>query len=164
MSIIIDNHLDKDIDKAYKDIINQIIQAVVNYEDCPYDYEVSVLITSNEEIKALNKEFREIDRETDVLSFPLIDFDIPGDFEMIGDIEEFFDLDTNNILFGDIVISFDKLLEQAKEYGHSIQRELAFLVTHGMLHLLGYDHINEEEKDIMFLRQEEILEKAGFIR
>lgn len=118
------------------------------------DAELSVTLTDNENIRALNNEHRGIDRATDVLSFPL------GD-------ENGFDTDpeTGAILLGDIVISMERAKEQAEEYGHSFRREFAFLLTHSLFHLLGYDHVNsEEEERIMFGKQEKVLEKLGITR
>ncbi len=104
--------------------------------------DLSIVFVDNNYIKELNKEFRQIDKETDVLTFPE-------------------DLD---YYLGDIIISYPKLIEQADEYEHSPKRELYFLITHGFLHLLGYDHLNEEEEKIMFKKQEELLNKYNIRR
>lgn len=116
--------------------------------------EVSVTLVDNEGIRELNKEHRDIDRETDVLSFPLGDND---GYEV--------DPDNDAIMLGDIVISLEKAAQQAQEYGHSYRREVAFLITHSLFHLLGYDHVNsEEEEKIMFGKQEKVLDKLGITR
>ncbi|MCI5667539.1 MAG: rRNA maturation RNase YbeY [Oscillospiraceae bacterium] len=116
--------------------------------------EVSVTLVDNEGIRRLNKEHRDIDRETDVLSFPLGDDD---GYEI--------DPDNDAIMLGDIVISLEKAAQQAQEYGHSYRREVAFLITHSLFHLLGYDHVNsEEEEKEMFGKQEKVLEKLGITR
>ena len=116
--------------------------------------EVSVPLVDNEGIRRLNKEHRDIDRETDVLSFPLGDDD---GYEI--------DPDNDAIMLGDIVISLEKAAQQAQEYGHSYRREVAFLITHSLFHLLGYDHVNsEEEEKEMFGKQEKVLEKLGITR
>lgn len=116
--------------------------------------EVSVTLVDNEGIRELNKEHRDIDRETDVLSFPLGDDD---GYEV--------DPDNDAIMLGDIVISLEKAAQQAQEYGHSYRREVAFLITHSLFHLLGYDHVNsEEEEKIMFGKQEKVLDKLGITR
>ncbi|MDY4588927.1 MAG: rRNA maturation RNase YbeY [Oscillospiraceae bacterium] len=116
--------------------------------------EVSVTLVDNEGIRQLNKEHRDIDRETDVLSFPLGDDD---GYEI--------DPDNDAIMLGDIVISLEKAAQQAQEYGHSYRREVAFLITHSLFHLLGYDHVNsEEEEKEMFGKQEKVLEKLGITR
>ncbi|CCY19229.1 probable rRNA maturation factor [Eubacterium sp. CAG:786] len=116
--------------------------------------EVSVTLVDNEGIRELNKEHRDIDRETDVLSFPLGDDD---GYEV--------DPDNDAIMLGDIVISLEKAAQQAQEYGHSYRREVAFLITHSLFHLLGYDHVNsEEEEKEMFGKQEKVLDKLGITR
>lgn len=116
--------------------------------------EVSVTLVNNEGIRELNREHRDIDRETDVLSFPLGDDD---GYEV--------DPDNDAIMLGDIVISLEKAAQQAEEYGHSYRREVAFLITHSLFHLLGYDHVNsEEEEKIMFGKQEKVLDKLGITR
>lgn len=116
--------------------------------------EVSVTLVDNEGIRELNREHRDIDRETDVLSFPLGDDD---GYEV--------DPDNDAIMLGDIVISLEKAAQQAEEYGHSYRREVAFLITHSLFHLLGYDHVNsEEEEKIMFGKQEKVLDKLGISR
>ena len=117
--------------------------------------EVSVTFVDNEGIRELNKEHRDIDRETDVLSFPL------GDDENGYEV----DPDTDAIMLGDIVISLEKAKQQAEEYGHSYRREVAFLLTHSLFHLLGYDHVNsEEEEKEMFGKQDKVLDKLGITR
>ena len=116
--------------------------------------EVSVTLVDNEGIRELNREHRDIDRETDVLSFPLGDDD---GYEV--------DPDNDAIMLGDIVISLEKAAQQAEEYGHSYRREVAFLITHSLFHLLGYDHVNsEDEEKIMFGKQEKVLDKLGITR
>lgn len=119
------------------------------------DFEVSVTFVDNEGIRAINKQYRDIDRETDVLSFP-----------MTGDDEDFtVDPETGCYMLGDIVISLEKALLQAEDYGHSFTREVAFLTVHSMLHLLGYDHErSEEEEREMFGKQDIVLEALGLER
>ncbi|MGN1423243.1 MAG: rRNA maturation RNase YbeY [Oscillospiraceae bacterium] len=135
-------------------LIEMCAAAALEEEGIDDDAELSVTLTDNESIRALNSEHRGIDRATDVLSFPL------GD-------ENGFDADpeTGAILLGDIVISMERAKEQAEEYGHSFRREFAFLLTHSLFHLLGYDHVNsEEEERVMFGKQEKVLEKLGITR
>lgn len=125
------------------EFLKQYVSFIVkkeNLENCIFN----IILIDNKEIKEINKMYRDIDKETDVISFALEDYDdgIKG-------------IDCR--ILGDIYISVDKVYEQAKEYGHSSKRELCFLATHGILHLLGYDHMNEEEEKIMFKRQEELL-------
>ncbi len=139
----------------------KVIAGTLDYAGCPYEAAVSLLITDQEEIRRLNREHRQIDRPTDVLSFPMADFECPGDFSWLdtGEGEDCFDPDSGELLLGDIVICADKVLEQAEAYGHSILREYAFLITHSMLHLIGYDHMEEEEAARMEQLQREILEE-----
>ena len=108
---------------------------------------------------------RQIDNPTDVLSFPMCDFETPGDFSLLEETpEEYFNPDTGELMMGDIVISVEKVKEQAEKYGHSETRELAFLVAHSMLHLFGYDHMEEQEAKIMEEKQKEILEQMNILR
>lgn len=140
--------------------VESCIKAVLEYEDCDFDAEVSLTYTDDEQIRILNKEERGIDSATDVLSFPMCNFDENGDI-----IDADFDFDGDVILLGDIVISAERARAQAESYGHSFLREIAFLTVHSMLHLLGYDHVNsEEEERIMFQKQEEILQSLGITR
>ena len=137
---------------SLKILVRRAIEATLAYEGFANDAEVSVSFTDNEGIRRLNAQFRNIDKETDVLSFPLTDFD--GDGEP--------PVDEPGMMLGDIVISLERAAEQAEEYGHSFEREVAFLCVHSMLHLLGYDHVDSEEDDAeMRRRQREILESMG---
>ena len=131
-------------------LIRNVVEKVLLEENVICDVDVYITLTNNEEIHKINKEYREVDRQTDVLSFPMYERE-----EIIKLKEESND-EVEKIL-GDIIVSIEKVKEQADEYGHSFERELAYLVTHGMLHLLGYDHIIEEEQKIMRQREEEIL-------
>ena len=127
--------------------LNEYTKYLIDY--MKIDASFSVIIIDNERIHEINKEYRGIDRPTDVISFAL---------------EEDEDYEVKERLLGDIYISIDKVYEQAKEYGHSVKRELFFLVTHGFLHLLGYDHMNEEDEKEMFSLQEKILDEYGVKR
>ncbi len=165
MTIEIDKDTDKEFAVPYEKIIDDIIPAALEFEGCPYEAEVSVLLTDNDGIQAINLENRDIDAPTDVLSFPMIDFVTPSDFDIVEeDEEEYFDPDTGDLVLGDIVISVEKVLEQSQAYGHSPERELAFLIAHSMLHLCGYDHVDDDERSVMEERQEQILKNAGYPR
>lgn len=168
MTIIKENETNHSLTTAQEMLIDQVIEAVLEHRGCPYEAQVSLTIVGNEEIQALNKEYRDIDKATDVLSFPLIDFDSPADFKKIeaqeGALGFYFDPDSGELVLGDIVLCYDKAEDQAQAYGHSFERELGFLIVHSMLHLLGYDHMEEAEESIMFKLQEEILDKAGLKR
>ena len=150
MDVLFENNTNEEIN--YK-LIEKVISEALRYEGVNDNTEVSVTIVDNEEIRKINNKFRNIDRATDVLSFPLIDFDN----ESLPD-------DGSKIYLGDIIISIERAKEQAKEYGHSIDREIGFLTAHSMLHLLGYDHMEPEEEKEMFAKQEEILNNLGLRR
>lgn len=165
MTINIDYETDKVLDIPCEKIINDIIPVSLDHEKCPYEAEVNVILTDNEAIREINLEQRQIDAPTDVLSFPMISYERESDFSHVEDcVEDYFNPDTGELLLGDIVISVEKVIEQAEKYGHSQERELAFLVAHSMLHLCGYDHIDEEERERMETRQREILDEAGYHR
>lgn len=145
-------------------IADTVVEGVLNYENCPYEAEVNLLLTMNKEIQEMNAQFREIDRATDVLSFPMIDFENTGEFDFLEEDDSYFNCDTGELMLGDIVISKEKVIAQAEEYGHTIKREYAFLIAHSMLHLLGYDHMEEQERLEMERKQQEILEQLGITR
>ena len=166
MTITIDYETDLKLDLPVEEIIHNVIEESIDYVECPFDFEVNVLLTDNEGIHQINLDMRQIDNPTDVLSFPMCDFETPGDFDALEETpEEYFNPDTGELMMGDIVISVEKVKEQAEKYGHSELREYAFLIAHSMLHLLGYDHIDDEEmaKD-MERRQEMILERLNIGR
>lgn len=165
MSYFIENEYG-DIDiPSYEKVICSVIEQALIYMDCPYTCEVNVLLTNNENIQNINREQRGIDAPTDVLSFPLVDYNLPGDFSLVETSEsDYFHPETGELLLGDIVISIDRVYEQAESYNHSKTRELAFLIAHSMLHLCGYDHIDEEEQKVMEKLQEEILTTKGYTR
>ncbi len=165
MNIYIDNETEYIVPDHYEFIINDMINGTLEYLGCKYDCEVSVILTDNHGIQEINSSERGIDAPTDVLSFPMLDFDRPNDLSYVEKYpQDYFNPETGELLLGDIVISIDKINSQAEEYGHSDKRELAFLVTHSMLHLFGYDHIKEEDRLIMEKLQSEILEKKGYTR
>ena len=164
MSIIIENEYEGESNIPYEKIAHEVIEAAIDYVDCPYECEVNLMLTDNETIHAINKEQREIDRPTDVLSFPMAEYEEPADFSRIEEDPMAFDPESGEFLLGDIVISMDKVWEQAENYGHSREREYALLIAHSMLHLFGYDHMEEEERKDMEKRQEEILTKTKYTR
>ncbi len=148
-----------------KEIAELVIEAALDYIGCPYEAEINLLLTTNENIREMNHSFRQIDRATDVLSFPMIEYHIPGDFSHLEENpQDYFNPETGELMLGDIVISKDKVLEQADAYGHSPKREYAFLIAHSMLHLFGYDHMEEDERIEMEQKQREILEKINILR
>lgn len=145
-------------------VARTVIEEALEYEGCPFEAEVNLLLTTDEEIHAMNREFRQIDAPTDVLSFPMLEYQVPGDFSGFEEAEDAFNPESGELLLGDIVISKDKVLRQAEEYGHSPKREFAFLIAHSMLHLFGYDHMEEDEHLVMEQKQREILEHVGILR
>ncbi|MBR4110462.1 MAG: rRNA maturation RNase YbeY [Clostridia bacterium] len=138
-------------------MIKKVVQAVLEEEKIVHELYINITLTNNEEIHIINKQYRDVDRPTDVLSFPMYERE---EIPMLRKKDNIF---AEEIL-GDIIISIPKVKEQAEEYGHSFERELAYLTTHGMLHLLGYDHMIDEEKEQMRKREEEILEKLNITR
>ena len=150
MDVLFENTTDI---KVNEELINSVIAESLRYEGVSDNCEISVTIVDNDEIHSINLKHRGIDRPTDVLSFPLIDFE-----------KETLPDDGSKIYLGDIIISIEKAEEQAKEYGHSLDREIGFLTAHSMLHLLGYDHMVEDEEKIMFKKQEEILNNLNLRR
>ena len=145
----------------------KVIFYILEKEDCPFEVEVNLTITDNEGIHSVNKEFREVDAPTDVLSFPVLEFASPADFKPYlydPDSVTDYDYDTEMVMLGDILISKDRVISQAEEYGHSEKREFAFLVAHSTLHLLGYDHMTEEEAKVMEDKQKAYLDELGITR
>ena len=155
--IYITNDQDKvEVTQSLRGLIRRAIGQALKYEKFPYDAEVSVTLVDNAEIKELNAEYRNIDRATDVLSFPMYEG---------GEIDESEVLEGEPVSIGDIVLSLERATEQAQEFGHSFERETAFLCVHSVLHLLGYDHeLGEEEEKDMFARQEAVLAEMKLTR
>ena len=143
-----------------KDLIKKCSLATLKYMEFRTDVEISVVLTDNEGIRTLNSMHRGIDKATDVLSFPMFEYDENGD--IIEDYAEFNEM--GELCLGDIVISLERAQEQAEEYGHSLNREIGFLTVHSMLHLLGYDHMTPEDEEEMFGYQREILDEIGLVR
>lgn len=148
----VDYQFEFDYLKYYEGAVLTALDSV----ECPYESDVSLLIVDDASIREINADNRNIDRATDVLSFPMNDFSNPADFS---DIEETgtFDPDSGELILGDIVISYEHVLAQANEYGHSIEREFTFLIVHSILHLCGFDHIEESDRVIMEDKQKEIM-------
>lgn len=164
MTIDFEKEYDLNLEIDYLKIANKVINAALDYEKCPYEAEISLTLTDNDGINVINKEFREIDRATDVLSFPLIEYEKAGEFDFLEKRDDCFNPESGELMLGDIVISLDKVQQQAHDFGHSVTREYAFLIAHSMLHLMGYDHMEEREAEIMEKKQSEILEGLGISR
>jgi probable rRNA maturation factor len=165
MTINFDYEVTNRFDFDYEAMEKKVVEACLDYEQCPYEAEVSILLTDNEQIRQINQECRGIDTPTDVLSFPVIEYTTPGDFSELEEaVAEYFHPESGELLLGDIVISIDRAISQAEEYGHSLMRELAFLTTHSMFHLFGYDHMEDEERKIMEEKQNCVLDKLQILR
>ena len=147
-----------------EELAREVVDAALDYVGCPYEAQVNLLLTTDEQIHEMNRQFRGIDRPTDVLSFPMVEYEAPGEFGFLEDEEDCFDPESGELVLGDIMISKEKVLEQAAAYGQSPKREFAFLIAHSVLHLTGYDHIGEEERLVMEQKQREILEQLGILR
>ena len=166
MTVNIENEYVTEFDFDVNKTITDVVSESVEYVNCPYEITVNVLLTDDLTIKNINSEHRNIDKATDVLSFPMIEYEIPGNFDFIDndDSYDYFEPDTGELILGDIIISCDKVIEQSKEYGHSQRRELAFLVAHSMFHLFGYDHMTEIDAREMEAKQEDVLKKLKITR
>lgn len=153
MVFLFQNETDFDFNESLIDLVKKIILETLDYEKFTKNVEISFSIVYNNKIKEINLKYRNINKETDVLSFPLLEYPLKTNLN-------------ENIVtpLGDILISIDKAIYQAKEYGHSLEREIAFLTVHSMLHLLGYDHMTEQEEKVMFEKQEIILNKLNIKR
>lgn len=148
-----------------EEIAERVMEAVLEQEGCPYETEIHLLLTDNEQIHRINLEYRSVDRPTDVLSFPMLEYESPSDFSAAEEgICDCFNPETGELVLGDIILSMEKVIEQAEKYGHSKEREYAFLITHSMLHLCGYDHMVPEEAEIMEEKQETVLQSLNILR
>jgi probable rRNA maturation factor len=164
MTLLFEDEGSLQLNLPCKELAEKVIEAALDYVECPYEAEVNLLLTMNDEIQEMNRNFREMDRPTDVLSFPMIDYDEAGNFAFLEDSIDAFHPESGELMLGDIVISKEKVISQAEEYGHSIEREYAFLIAHSMLHLFGYDHMEEDERKEMEQKQENILEGLQILR
>ena len=165
MTFYVENETSTVFGFSEEETVKQVMEEVLNSEKCPYEAEINVLLTNNEEIRQYNMQYRGIDKETDVLSFPNLNYEKAADFKGAAkDEADCFNPETGELILGDIIISVDKVKEQSIQYGHSQLREFAFLIAHSMLHLCGYDHMEEKEAEQMEAKQEAVLEKLGITR
>lgn len=164
MSLYLEEEGEVTLELECQQIAEEVVEAALEYEECPYEAEINLLLTTDEDIREMNQMHRGIDRATDVLSFPMIEYQAPGDFAFLEESDECFNPETGELMLGDIVISKDKVVEQAEAYGHSTKREFAFLIAHSMLHLFGYDHMDNDDRHVMEGKQREILEKINILR
>ena len=148
-------------------IANAVADVFFKRFPCPYDVQLSLYVVEDETIRQANKDMRGIDKVTDVLSFPNLPFDPEhiNDFELIEDDDaDVFDPESGELIYGEIMICASRVFSQAEEYGHSPEREFAFLTAHSLLHLTGFDHMEEEDRIRMESMQEDILGEAGYER
>lgn len=158
--IFMDNRQNKiEVTKELETVLKNVIEYTLKEEELLVDNEVSVIFIHNEEIREINLKYRGIDEVTDVLSFPMLHYPENKVFKEVYTNYEFDqnDLYDGKLVIGDVAVSLEKAKEQSEEFGHSFTRECAYLTVHSMLHLLGYDHIEETQKNIMRKREEEIL-------
>ena len=158
VEFILENETDEEISEQQINELNRVCCEIMKNEECNFDAEISFTFTDNEGIREINRDYRNIDRPTDVLSFPMLEFcDDETDVE--------YETENGLVLLGDIVISIERAKEQAQEFGHSLRRELAFLTAHSMLHLLGYDHVDDPVGVKMMIEKQDIaLNALGIIR
>lgn len=166
MTLNIEKEVDIPEGLDYKKIIESVVEAALEFEECPYEVELNVILTSDDEIALINRDYRDLFMPTDVLSFPMVDYIAPGDFSSLDTYheEDYFNPETGELMLGDIIISMDKVISQAEKYGHSQERELGFLVAHSMLHLFGYDHMEPEETEVMEEKQRDIMKFVRLTR
>lgn len=165
MSLNLEVEVDVPFTFDYEALAGEVAAFTIDHEGFPYEAEVNLTLTDNEGIHEINRMYRQIDAPTDVLSFPMLSYEQAGDFSALEeDYEDNFNPDTGEIMLGDIVISVDRVREQAAAYGHSERREFAFLIVHSMLHLFGYDHMTPEDAAVMEPKQRQILEEMNISR
>ncbi|BAH05877.1 rRNA maturation RNase YbeY [Clostridium kluyveri] len=161
--IFLDNRQDKiEVTDKLEKIVTSSIECALKEEKVNFPCEISVVFVDNENIKDINRENRNIDRVTDVLSFPMLEYPESKVFKEVYLNYKFpeYDMNDGNLVLGDIVVSLEKCEEQSREFGHSFFRETCYLIVHSVLHLLGYDHTEDSDKKIMREREEYILKKA----
>lgn len=165
MTSYVENETEQSFPFSEKETLDRVMEAVLTAEGCPYEATVSLLLTDGAGIRQYNAQYRDMDAETDVLSFPNLEFETPGDFSVAEETEaDCFDPDSGELVLGDIILSVERVKSQAKEYEHSELREFAFLVAHSLFHLCGYDHMEEKEADRMEEKQEAVLAALGITR
>lgn len=162
-----DNRQDKlKVTEKFINKLSEVCSFTLKEEELDKEYQISLLFVDNDKIKEINKETRGINKETDVLSFPMLDYEDKKVYKNMYKGYKFDEtyMDGNELVLGDMVLSLEKALEQSLEYNHSYEREVSYLIVHSILHLLGYDHMEDSEKIIMRKREEEILNKLEIIR
>ena len=164
MTLLVDTQLEIPFDFDYSIMAQNAVEKVLDHEGFSYEAQISLTLTDEDEIHRINHEFRQIDKPTDVLSFPMLDFETPGVIPDEGMLDDCIDPDSGEVVLGDIVICVPRVIAQAAEYGHSELREYVFLIVHSVLHLLGYDHMTDEDRSIMEKKQDEIMNELDIQR
>ncbi len=165
MTFYVDNETEYQFPFQEEEAAKTAVAKVLSYFNVVFGAEINLVITDSEGIREYNNEFRGIDKETDVLSFPGIDYNVPCDFSLaLEDRNSYFNPETEELLLGDIILNKDRILSQAEEFGHSILREYTFLIVHSMLHLLGFDHMVPDDEKIMFAHQDKIMGELNILR
>ncbi|WP_061994973.1 rRNA maturation RNase YbeY [Clostridium sp. ATCC 25772] len=165
--ILIDNRQSRiEVTEELEDKMKEIIEYSLKEECVNVPYEISIIFVDNKEIKEINNEMRGIDNATDVLSFPMLEFEKDKYFKDMYVNYEFmpYELNEGRLILGDMALSLERAKEQSIEYGHSFVREVMYLVVHSILHLLGYDHMEDDDKKVMRKREEEIMRKFNITR
>lgn len=158
VEFVLENETSDEISEEQIAELKRVCEMIMENEECNFDAEISFTFTDNDGIREINREYRDIDRATDVLSFPMLEFD--GD-----ETDAEYETEDGLVMLGDIVISIERAREQAVQFNHSLRRELAFLTAHSMLHLLGYDHVDDPEGEkIMITKQDAALNALGITR
>lgn len=165
MTFYVENETEKKLSFSVDEVLSDVMESVLMAEGCPYEASVNLLLTDGAGIREYNDHFRKMDAETDVLSFPNLEFLKPGDFSGAeSSPADCFDPDSGELLLGDIILNLERVETQAEEYGHSQKREFAFLLAHSLYHLCGYDHMEEGEARLMEEKQEAVLQSLGITR
>ena len=165
MTFYVENETNEEFPFNVEELISTLTGELIKTFGIQYEVSLNVSFTDDTSIREINKEFRGIDKSTDVLSFPNLDFDRPSEFDIPADRKaDYTDPETGELILGDIILNVDRIFSQAEEYGHSIKRETAFLVAHSCLHLCGYDHMTGPEEEEMISKQEGILNSLGITR
>lgn len=164
MTISVEEEISADLSFDYEKKAKDVIHYTIAHEKFPFEAEVNLLLTDDEGIRQMNKQFRQMDSVTDVLSFPMIDYESAGDFSQLEADADNFNPDTGEVVLGDMILNMQRVKQQAESFGHSEEREFAFLIVHSMLHLFGYDHMTDEDAQKMEQIQREILEEMHILR
>lgn len=153
-----------ELNDRLRELVHETINKCLDYLKCDYECDISLTMVNDDDMRQINKEHRGVDKSTDVLSFPMVEWEYPCDY---GYLELSYEMlknpETGNILLGDIVLSMDKVISQANEYEHSIEREFTFLIAHSMLHLFGYDHMDDNDEKVMIQQQKEIMKTIEYL-